>query len=87
MLSCITLDVKNSHSVVHHKDKLFTVLNYQRNFGNATKEGVKRATHRAVCYITDPNSWYPVPERASSSQPLPPVPMAPQSIQKLRDWA
>ena len=64
MLSCMTLDVKNIHSVVHHKDKLFTVLNYQRNFGNATKEGVERATHRAVYYITDPNSWYPVPERA-----------------------
>ena len=73
MLSCMTLDVKNIHSVVHHKDKLFTVLNYQRNFWNAAKEGVKRATHRAVYYITDPNSWYPVPERAVILTAIPAV--------------
>ena len=30
----MTLDVKNVHSVVHHKAKLFTVLDYPRNFGN-----------------------------------------------------
>ena len=73
MLSCMTLDVKNIHSVVYHKDQLFTVLNYQRNFGNAAKEGVKRATHRAVYYITDPNSWYPVPERAVILTAIPAV--------------
>ena len=34
LLSYMTLDVKNIHSVVHHKDKLFTGLDYPRNFGN-----------------------------------------------------
>ena len=32
--SYMALDVKNIHSVVHHKDKLFTVLDYPRNSGN-----------------------------------------------------
>ena len=69
----MTLDVKNIHSVVHQKDKLFTVLNYSRNFGNAAKEGLKRATHRAVYHITDPNSWYPVPERARILTAIPAI--------------
>ena len=73
MLSCMTLDVKNIHSVVHQKDKLFTVLNYSRNFGNAAKEGLKRATHRAVYHITDPSSWYPVPERARILTAIPAI--------------
>ena len=34
LLSYMTLDVKNIHSVVNHKDKLFTGLDYPRNFGN-----------------------------------------------------
>ena len=38
----MTLDVKNIHLVVHHKDKLFTVLDCPRNFGKAAKEGLKR---------------------------------------------
>ncbi|CAH3151668.1 unnamed protein product [Pocillopora meandrina] len=69
------------------------VLDYSRNFGNAAKEGVKRTTHLATYYFTNPNSWYPVPERAMillaipAIQLLTPVPMAPQSIQKMRDWA
>ena len=46
MLNCMTLDVKYVHSVVHHKDKLFTVtvLDYSRNSGNAAKEGLQRTT-------------------------------------------
>ena len=35
-LSYLTQDMKNIHSVVHHKDKLFTMLDYPRNFGNVT---------------------------------------------------
>ena len=58
----MTPDVKNIYSVVHHKDKLLTVLDYPRNSGNAAKEGSKRTTHWAVYYFTNPNSWYPVPE-------------------------
>ena len=34
LLIYMTIDVKNIHSVVHDKDKLFTVLDYPRNFGN-----------------------------------------------------
>ena len=34
LLSYMTLDVENIYSVVHHKDKLFTGLDYPRNFGN-----------------------------------------------------
>ena len=34
LLSYMTLDVKNIHSVVHHKDNLFTGLDHRRNFGN-----------------------------------------------------
>ena len=59
----MTLDVKNSYLVVRHKDKLFTVLDYPRNLGNVAKEGSMRTTHWAAYYFTNPNSWYPVPER------------------------
>ena len=43
--------------------------------------------------ITNPKSWYPVPERAMflsaipAMQPLLPVPMAPQRVQNMRDCA
>ena len=86
------LHVKNIHSIVHHKDKLFTVLDYPRNFGNVT-QGLMRTIHWAAYYLTNPNPWYPVPEHARilsaipAIQPLPPVPKAPQSIQKMRDLA
>ena len=89
----MTLDVENIHSVVHHKDPLCTVLDYARNFGNAAKEGLKRTTHWAAIYFTNPKSWYPVPERAMFLsampviQPLPSVPMTPQCVQVMRDWA
>ena len=42
LLSCLTLDVENCHSVVHHKSPLCTLLEYARNFGNAVKESVKK---------------------------------------------
>ena len=44
----MTLDVKNIHSDVHHKDKLFAVLYSARNFGNAAKESLNRTTHWAA---------------------------------------
>ena len=47
----MTLDVEDIHSVMHHKYKLFTVLDYARKFGNAAKEGLKRPTHRAAYYF------------------------------------
>ena len=88
----MTLDVENIHSVVHHKDPLCTVSNYKRNFRNAAKGGLKWTTHWAAYYSTNPKSWYAVPERARilsairAIQPLPSIPMAPQSVQKTRDW-
>ena len=44
LLSCMKLDVENIDSTVHHKDQLFTVLDYARNSGNAAN-GLKRTTH------------------------------------------
>ena len=52
-----------------------------------------RTTHWRAYYLTNPNSWYSLPERARilsaipAIQLLPPVSMAPQSMQKMRDWA
>ena len=37
-MSCMILDVEDIHSVMHHKYKLFTVLDYARKFGNAAKK-------------------------------------------------
>ena len=91
LLSCMTLDVKNIQFIfLHLKDKLFTVLDYTRNFGNAAKES-KRKAHWAVYYFTNPNFWYLALERAmilsaiSVIQPLPPRQVTAQSIQKIRD--
>ena len=73
--------------------KTSTVLDYPRNFRNAAKDGFKRTTRRAVKYFTNPNSWYPVLGRAiiltakPAIQPLPPLQVTVQSIQKMRDWA
>ena len=84
--------MENFHSVVHHKDPLCAVLGYARNFGNAVKEGVKRTTHWAAIYFTNPK-WYPVPECAMFLsampviQPLPAVPITPQCVQVMRSWA
>ena len=70
-----------------------TVLDYSRNFGNAAKYGLNRTTHWAVYYFTNPNSWYPVLERAvilsaiRAIQPLPPLKVTVQSVQKMSDWA
>ena len=84
----MSLDKKNIHSVVHHKDKLFTALDYPRNFGNAAKP-VGRCTilQIQILGILYPNVPSDPVGHTSYSQPLPPVPMAPHSIQKMRDWA
>ena len=84
LLSCMTLDVENIHSVVHHKDPLCTVFDYARNFGNAAKEVLKRTTHWAVIYFTNPK--YPVPKHAMFLSSIPAVPMTPQCMQVVRDW-
>lgn len=41
LLGCMALAVGNIHSVTHHKDHLFTVVDYVRNFGNAAKKRFK----------------------------------------------
>ena len=61
--------------------------------GRSAKEGLKRTTHWAAHYFTNPKSRYPVPEHAMVlsampvMQPLPPVPMPQQCVQSMRDWA
>ena len=63
------------------------------SYGNAAKEGLKRTTHWAAIYFTNPKSWYPVPERAMFLsampviQPLPAVLMTPPCVQVMRDWS
>ena len=49
LLSCMTLDVKNIQFIfLHHKGKLFMVLDYPKDFGNAAnaanaaKEGLQK---------------------------------------------
>ena len=40
------------------------MLDYARNFGNATKEGLKIGTNWAACCFSNPDSWYSLLERA-----------------------
>lgn len=93
LLSCMTLDVENCHSVVHHKSPLCTALEYARNFGNAVKESVKKTTNWAAFYFTNPKSWYPVPDRAAAfieislAPQLPPGVISAQDAQLMREWA
>ena len=37
LLSCMTLNVENLHSVVHHKSGVSTALQYARDFGSTAK--------------------------------------------------
>ena len=64
LLSCMTLDVKNLHSVVHHKSEVSTALQYAGNFGSTAKESLKRTTVWSAYYYRSLGSWYPVPERS-----------------------
>ena len=93
LLSCLTLDVENCHSVVHHKSPLCTVLEYARNFGHTVKESVKKTTNWAAFYFTNPKSWYPVPDRAASLFEIPlapqlsPAVISSQDAQLMKEWA
>ena len=44
LLNCMTLDVENLHSVVHHKGEVSTALQYACDFGSTAKESLKRTT-------------------------------------------
>ena len=50
LLSCMTLDVGNCHSTVHHKQGNMSVAEYCRSFGVAMKEAIKRVTSWAAFY-------------------------------------
>ena len=55
LLSCMTLDVENLHSVVHHNSGVF---------GSTAKESVKRTTAWSAYDYTSRGACYPVPERS-----------------------
>ena len=51
LLSCMTLDVENIHSVVHHTEG--------PTLDSAAKDGLKRTIHWVAHYFTNPKSWCP----------------------------
>ena len=91
LLSCLTLDVENCPSVVHHL--LCAVLEYARNFGHTVKESVKKIMNWAAFYFTNQKSWYPVPDRAASLFEIPlapqlsPAVISSQDAQLMKEWA
>ena len=64
LLSCMTLDVENCHSTVHHKQGNMSMAEYCRSFGVAMKEAVKWVTSWAAFYHTSRQSWNPKHEGA-----------------------
>ena len=56
LLSCMTLDVENCHSIVHVKQANMSKAEYCRSFGLAMKEAVKRVTCWAAYYHTSRRS-------------------------------
>ncbi|KAL9966337.1 hypothetical protein ACROYT_G024391 [Oculina patagonica] len=93
LLSCMTLDIENLHSVVHHKSQVSTAFRYARDFGSTTKEGLKRTTSWSAYYFTSRGSWYPVPERSLGLFEIPSIPLPPaikasqEEISMMREWA
>lgn len=71
LLSCMTLDVENLHSVVHHKSGVSTGLQYARDFGSTAKESLKRITAWSAYYYTSRGLWYQVPERSLAMFEIP----------------
>ena len=57
------------------------------------KESVKKTTNWAAFYITNPKSWYSVPDRAASLFKIPlaaqisPAGISSQDAQLMKDWA
>ena len=61
----------------------------QKTFGNAAKEVLKRTTHWAAFYFTNPMSWYPVPERAMFLSAMPvilPLSAVPMTLRACKFW-
>ena len=93
LLSCMTLDVENLHSVVHHKSGVSTALQYARHFGSTAKESLKRTTALSAYYYTSRGSWYSVPERSlglfeiTSMSQTSVVKASKDEISMMREWA
>ena len=93
LLSCMTLDVENLHSVVHYKSGVSTALQYACDFGSTAKENLKRTTVWSAYYYTSRGLWYPVPERSLAMFEIPS--MSQTSVVKaskyefsvMREWA
>ena len=90
---CLTIQVENVHAVSHFKHLTCTLLEYARDFGNNTKESLKRATKWSAYYFTRANSYYPVPETKVPLRDIPkrkrlPVrEMSKQEQDYMRQWA
>ena len=97
MLSWTTLDFNNIHSIVHPKDKPFHGVRLPKKLWKCSQRGLKEdnplggvpfyeskllVSYTRTCH--DPIGHI---RHTSTRQPLPPVPVAPQNIQKMRDWA
>ena len=84
LVSCMTLDVENLHSVVHRNSGVF---------GSTAKESVKRTTAWSAYYYTSRGSWYPVPERSLGLFEIPSmsqtsvVKASKDEISMMREWA
>ena len=93
LLSCMTLDVENLHSVVHHKSQVSTAFQYARDFGRTAKEGLKRTAYWSVYYYTNRGSWYMVPDRPlglfdiPAMQQPPVVAASSGQIAEMREWS
>ena len=93
LLSCMTLDVENLHSVVHHKSEVSTALQYARDFGSTGKESLKRTTAWSGYYYRSLRSWYSVSERSlglfkiSSMPETSVVKASKDEISMMREWA
>ena len=57
---CLTTQVEDVHAVSHFKHPTCTLLEYARDFGNNTKESLKRVTKWFSYYFTHTSSYYPV---------------------------
>jgi len=81
------------YAVSHFKHPTFTLLEYARDFGNNTKESLKRATKWSAYYFTHANSYYPVPETKVPLRDIPNVKRLPvrdmskQDQDYMRQWA
>ena len=90
---CLTTQVEDVHAVSHFKHPTCTLLEYARDFGNNTKESLKRATKWFSYYFTHTSSYYPVPQTKVPLRDirkincLPVRDMSKQDQDCMRQWA